>query len=150
MGTLNAYILNRKYGRQNLSHSGYREYIANYLITTSLGTATCLKKKKPVDIVNTQSRLCGKHFLVKLPPVTGSKRKSPARKCGVCNFTKQQLAHYNKTKLELPIKYSLYGCNVCTSLTLCITPCFEIFHSNVNFRQVALNYRLDVLPLCNV
>ena len=99
MATLNAYILNREYGRQKLSHSGYQEYIANYLITTSLGTATCLKKKQPVDIDNTQSRLCGQHFPVKLPPVTGSKRKSPARKCAVCNFTKQQLAHYNKKRI---------------------------------------------------
>ena len=89
-------------------------------------------------------------FPCKIASITGSKRKSLARKCGVFNLTKQQLAHYNKTELELPIKYSSYGCNVCTSLTLCIIPCFEIFHSNVNFRQVALNYRLDVLPLCNV
>ena len=147
MAILNAYILNRKYGRQKLSHSGYREYIANYLITTSLGTATCLKKKQPVDIDNTQSRLCGQHFPVKLPPVSGSKRKSPARKCTVCNFTKQQLAHYNKMDLELPIKYSSYGCTVCQSLTLCITPCFKIFHSHLNYRQVVLNYKLDGLLL---
>ena len=54
MDMLNAYILNTKHGRQNLSDSGYREYIANYFITTSLGTTTCLKKKETVDIDNTQ------------------------------------------------------------------------------------------------
>ena len=150
MATLNAYILNRKYGRKKLSHSGYREYIANYLLTTSLGTATCLKKKQPVNIDNTQARLCGKHFPVKLTTVTGSKRKSPARKCAVCNFTKQQLAYYSKTDLELPIKYSSFGCTVCESLTLCITSCFELFHSHLNYRKMALNYRLDELLLWDI
>lgn len=145
MATLNAYILNRKYGRQKLSHSGYREYIANYLITTSVGTATCLKKRESCDIDNTQLRLSGKHFPLKLPPVAGSKRKAPARKCSVCNFTKQQLARYNKTDLKLCVKYSSYGCTVCSNVTLCITPCFEIFHTELNYRQVALDNRLDGL-----
>ena len=54
MAMLNAYILNGKYGRQKLSHSGYWEYIVNYFITNSLRTATCLKKKETVDIDNTQ------------------------------------------------------------------------------------------------
>ena len=45
MATLNAHILNKKYGNRKLSHSAYREYIAHNLITTSVETATCLKKK---------------------------------------------------------------------------------------------------------
>ena len=32
MATLNAHILNKKYGRNKLSYSAYREYIADYLI----------------------------------------------------------------------------------------------------------------------
>ena len=36
MATLNAHLLNKKYGNQKISHTGYREYIADYLITTSV------------------------------------------------------------------------------------------------------------------
>ena len=50
MATLNAHLLNKKYGDRKLSHTGYREYIANYLITTSVETATCLKRKPLIEI----------------------------------------------------------------------------------------------------
>ena len=74
---LNAYILNRKYGTEKMSHSAYREYIVHYLTTTSLETATCTKRKLPVAIDNTEMKLSGKHFFSKLDPVVGSKRKAP-------------------------------------------------------------------------
>ena len=83
---LNAHILYQKYGTKKMSHSAYREYIAQYLITTSLETVTCTKRKAPVRIDNTEMRLSGKHFVSKLDTVVGSKRKAPAQKCKVCNF----------------------------------------------------------------
>ena len=92
MVTLNAHLLNKKYGNRKLSHSGYREYIANYLIATSIETTTCLKKKPSIEIDNTQLHLSGKHFIKKFLTVPGSKRKSPTRKCSVCIFSCQQLA----------------------------------------------------------
>ena len=52
MVILNAYILNRKYRIKKMSYSAYREYIVWYLITTSLETATCTKRKPPVPIDN--------------------------------------------------------------------------------------------------
>ena len=58
-----------------MSHSAYREYIAQYLITTSLKTVTCTKRKPPVPIDNTEMRLSGKHFVSKLDTVVGSKGK---------------------------------------------------------------------------
>ena len=45
MVVLNAFILNKKYGTLKMSHSSYREYISNYLITTSLENVTCLRKQ---------------------------------------------------------------------------------------------------------
>ena len=45
MVILNLYILNKKYGVKKMRHSDYREFIAKYLLTTSLETATCTKKK---------------------------------------------------------------------------------------------------------
>ena len=95
----------------------------NFLLNSNL-----FEKKETVDIDNTQLPLSGKHFLVKFPPVTGSKKKVPARKCSICNFTKQQLVYFNKKNLQLPIKYSSYGFTVCANVTLCITACFELFH----------------------
>ena len=143
MVILNAYILNRKYGNKKMSHSAYREYIAQYLITMSLKTATCTKRKPPFPIDNTEMRLSGKHFVSKLDTVVESKRKTPTHKCKVCNFTCEQLACYSHNDLQLPNKYSSYGCKLCSNITLCITPCFEIFHSYVNYREQALTNRIN-------
>ena len=136
MVILNAYILNRKYGNKKMSHSAYREYITQHLMT-------CMKRKSPVPIENTEMRLSGKHFVSKLDTVVGSKRKAPACKCKVCNFTCEQLAHYGHNNLQLPNKYSSYGCKFCSNSTLCITPCFEIFHSCINYREQALSNRIN-------
>ena len=142
MATLNAHLLNKKYRDQKMSHTGYREYIANNLITTSVKTASCLKRKPLIEIDHTQLRLAGKHFIRKFPPVPGSKRKSTARKCSACNFTNQQLVKMSQNDLNLQIKYSSYGCTICSQVTLCFIPCFEIFHSKLSYRQLALEYRI--------
>ena len=111
-----------------MTHSSYREYIARYLLTTSLKMANCTKKKIPVPIDNTPLRLLGRHFITKFDFVPGSKHKYPARKCRVCNFTPEQLADHGHKGLKLPSKYSSYCCRQCGGITLCITPCFEVFH----------------------
>ena len=94
MVVLNAFILNKKYGTRKMSHSSYKELIANYLITTSLESVTCVRKKPPALIHNTEARLNGKHFIMKFDHVPNSKRKAPAHRCKVCNFICKQLAHY--------------------------------------------------------
>ena len=66
MVILNSYILNKKYGVKKMRHSDYSEYIAKYLPTTSLETATCTKKKIPVPIDNSPLRLTGRHFITKI------------------------------------------------------------------------------------
>ena len=143
MVVLNAFILNKKYGMQKMSHSSYREYISNYLITTSLENATCLRKKPPTPIDNTETRLNGKHFIKKFECLPNSKRKAPACRCRVCNFTREQLAHYGYKQLSLPVKYSSYGYTICTNVTLCLTPCFEVFHSKIIYRKKGLDNRLN-------
>ena len=87
MVILNLYILNKKYGVKKMRHSSYREFIAKYLLTTSLETATCTKKKIPVPINNSPFRLTGRQFITKTESVPGAACKYPARKCVVCNFT---------------------------------------------------------------
>ena len=75
---VNMYILNKKYGVKKMTHSSYREYIARYLLTTSLEMANCTKKKIPVPIDNTPLQLSSRHFITKFDSVPGSKRKYPA------------------------------------------------------------------------
>ena len=142
MVVLNAFILNKKYGTVKMSHSSYREYLANYLITTSLEKATCIRKKPPTPIDNTEVRLNGKHFIKKFDCLPNSKRKAPAQRCKVCNFTPEQLVHYGYEQLKLPVKYSCFGCTICANVTLCLTPCFEVFHSEVNYRKKGLDNRI--------
>ena len=128
-----------------MTHSSYREYIAKYLLTTSLATANCTKKKIPVPIDNTPLRLSGRHFISKLESVPGSKCKFPARKCSVCNFTTEQLNRLGHMGLKLQSKYSSYCCHTCSGIALCISPCFEIFHTVHDYRSAALTHRFSSL-----
>ena len=93
----------------------------------SIGKCHLSKKRPHTPIDNTETRLNGKHFIKKFEHLPNSKRKAPARRCKVCNFSREQLAHYRCEHLALPVKYSSYGCTVCTNVTLCISPCFEYF-----------------------
>ena len=131
-----------------MSHCVYREYIAKYLITMSIESATCLKKKPSIEIDNSHLWLAGKHFVRKFTTVPGSKRKTPARKCSVCNFTCQQLVRMGHNDLNLQLRYSSYGCTVCSQVTLCLIPCFEIYHSKLNYRQLALENRISKILYC--
>ena len=125
MVILNSYILNKKYGVKKMTHSLYREYIAKYLLTTSLEMATCTKTKIPVPIDNTPLRLTGRHFITKFQSVPGSKCKTPARKCRVCNFTPEQLQQHGHPGLQILPKNWSYGCLKCWEITLCISPCLK-------------------------
>ena len=125
-----------------MRHSSYREYIVKYLLTTSLATATCTKKKIPVPIDNSPLRLTGRHFIMKIESVPGAICKYPARKCVACNFTPEQLNRKGHRGLKLQSKYSSYCCHICGGVTLCISPCFEIFHTVNNFKSAALTCTL--------
>ena len=142
MVVLNSYILNKKYGDKKMTHSCYCEYIAKYLLTTSLESANCTKKKIPVPIDNTLLRLTGRYFISKLESEPGSKQKISARKCRVCNFTTKQLHKKGHIGLKLKSKFSSYGCNLCWGITLCISPCFELFHTVNDYKSAALSRRL--------
>ena len=126
---LNSYILNKKFGVIQLIHTRYREYIAKYLITTSVDSAVLTRKTIPLAIQNSEVCLSGKHFVHKIDSLPGAKRKTPACRCHVHNFTQKQLTHYWYDGLKLPLKFSSFSCTMCVNVTLCITPCFEIYHT---------------------
>ena len=52
MVVLNSYILNRKYGEKQMTRASYREYIANYLISTSVENAQLLRKNIAPQIID--------------------------------------------------------------------------------------------------
>ena len=85
MVVINSYILNRKYGDKQITHASFREYIANYLISTSVENAQLLRKNIAPQIVdNSQLRLTGRHLICKIKYFGGAKRKTPACRCHVC------------------------------------------------------------------
>ena len=116
-----------------------------YLLTTSLEMAKYTKKKILVPIDNTPLRLTGRHFINKFESVPCSKCKMPAQKCRVCNFTPEQLEREGHRGHILQSKYSSYSCHTCGEITLCISPCFEIFHTVSNYWLEALTHRIGNL-----
>ena len=55
MVVLNSYILNKKFGVNKLTHTGYRKYIANYLITMSMDSSLLLPKTPQSTIENPEA-----------------------------------------------------------------------------------------------
>ena len=111
MVVLNSYILNRKYGDTRMTHTCYREYIANDLISTSVTTAQLLRKSMPWIVDNSQVRLTGRHFICKIKCLDGARRKTTAHRYHMCNFTQEQLAFYGFAPHKLPLKFSSFGCS---------------------------------------
>ena len=140
---LNSYILNRKFGTEQMSHQSYREYIANHLISSSLDTSTCRRQRARPETVHQEQRLQGKHFPVKFPLYTNAKRKYPAKRCRVCNFTEQQRAYNGYPGRKLSVRHTTFTCTKCEGIPLCISPCFQLFHTEVNYRKKALECRLE-------
>ena len=141
MTLLNSYILNHKYGEKKLSHAACREYIASHLITTSLPHATCTPKRQQTNQELEHGRLKGKHFPMKMVGTSNEnkrKRKYLAKCYKICNFTQQQRHHYMHVGPSLPTKYTTFTCNICREIPMCVTPCFEIFHTEIHYRNCAL------------
>ena len=74
------------------------------------------------------------HFPEKIPRKEGSKRKA-SRPCFVCNGLWDDIK-----KKRLPKKCSLIWCKICKK-PLCVTPCFDIFHTKANYREILMNMR---------
>ena len=88
---LNAFILNKKYGKTKLSKDDFLEHIANYLLKSATEDAMCLLKCS--TLIPTQySHLTERHFIQNYTKNDGSK-VHPVQ-CAGCNFTKAQMAKY--------------------------------------------------------
>ena len=123
---LNAFILHKKYGRESLSHSEYRERIARYLMETALiaSTEDIAGPTINLNLINPAiGRFVGRHFPVKLPARGG--RIVPLL-CKVCSVNKRTSQSEGKPQRRRSSSYKCQQCN----MVMCVDPCFREFHSN--------------------
>ena len=57
----------------------------------------------------------------------------------VTNYLYKKLKYNQKTS---------FWCEDCGK-PLCITPCFQIYHTKLDFKKEAANFRVHALPFCN-
>ena len=129
---LNAYILNRHYGCKKLNHDEFRDHLVKYLIQEGLKSykiplppvlSSTLGKYHVED--HNERRLSERHFLKNIPAGEGRKRQKPSRRCFVCS----KLPGCKK-------KRTSFWCEECCK-PLCISNCFEIFHTELNYKEKA-------------
>ena len=137
MTILNAYILNKKFGKKKMCKDDYVEYIANWLVDTSVEGITCRPKKQFNRA--SSARLVDRHFPQKKPVRQGTKVQGIM--CKACNFTRKQLTEMGHPEAVVPKKTSIYWCEEC-EIPLCVTPCFQIYHTNQDYRNESLAQRL--------
>ena len=90
---LNAYILNKNYGCEKLTHDEYRDRIVKYLLGEGLKNykiplPPVLSKKfgKHNAGENDKTHLCERHFPSAIPRGEGRKRERPSRCCFICSY----------------------------------------------------------------
>lgn len=75
---------------------------------------------------NDISRLTGRHFPSFIAPKPGAKKDKPTRRCEVC---KERAGATGRVETR-------YCCEHCQCTPLCIIPCFQIYHTVVNYKQI--------------
>ena len=96
------------------------------------------KNCKPTPM---KMRLVQKHFICKIPQ--NPMRKTPHNPiCKACNFSKNEIAKMGFEPRALPRCTTTYHCHE-HQVALCVTPCFEIYHTVEDYQQQLL---LKCLP----
>ena len=133
---LNSYLLNKKFGKKNLSKDEFIEYIASNLVDSGFPELTSVPRKmfNPSSL----SRLSDRHFPKRIPMRSG--KLQPAL-CRACNFTRSQISGMGFGPQMLSRKTTTYFCEECDT-PLCITPCFEIYHTISDYRRSSLLRRI--------
>ena len=126
----NAYILYTKSTPEHpLSQHGFRLSLAKALVAEA-GEDAPRPQRPGRRSTDQQERLIGKHFASPtcIQPREGAKRRNPMRDCVACNKpAKHRVGHKRKQ--------TQYECRKC-GVALCISPCFEVYHTYVNYKPV--------------
>ena len=136
---LNAYILNKHYGsRKGMSQDEYRDLLVKYLMREGL---KCYKIPLPPVLSkkigrnhrpeHNLARLNERHFITNIPGAEGRKRKRPTRCCYVCS---------KLPGINCKPKRTSFWCEDCGK-ALCITPCFKIYHTEIDYKLHASKFR---------
>ena len=143
---LNAYILNKIYGSETLTHDEYRDRMVKFLIREGLKSYNIpippvlsrkIGKRHGQD--HAVKRLTERHFPSYIPQGEGRKRQRPSRPCFVCN-------RLPGLEVQLRTKRTSFWCKDCGKV-LCIHPCFEIYHTTSDFKRIAIDYRLHGIAM---
>ena len=79
------------------------------------------------------ARLNERHFITNIPGGEGRKRKRPTRCCYVCS---------KLPGINCKPKRTSFWCEDCGK-ALCITPCFKIYHTEIDYKLHASNFRQE-------
>lgn len=140
---MNAFILNSKFGKNKLNHEDYRDEILRYLLQEGMKQyniplpPVISKRITPRDAPHhSKTRLTERHFSSNIPCAEGRIRKKPSRPCFACNKLPEI------TGVRFTKKSTSYWCESCKK-PLCVTPCFAYYHTEQNYKEFCLNYRLQ-------
>ena len=141
---LNAHILHKLYGKENLSHDAFRDRIVKHLLKKGLenySIALPAVMSKKLGKCNTEEhdekRLSERHFPSHIPAAAGRVRQRPSRVCIVCN-------NLPNAEVNLSKKKSSFWCGECRKV-MCVYPCFELYHTQINYKRDAFDYRVGTL-----
>ena len=137
---LNAYILNKHYGLKKMTQDEFRDYMVKYLLREGL---KCYKIPLPPVLSkkigrnhsaeHNAQRLNEWHFITNIAGGEERKRKRPTKSCFVCS---------KLPGLNCKPKRTSFWCEDCDK-PLCITPCFKIYHTEIDFKLHALKFRQE-------
>ena len=138
---LNAYILNKDYGCEKLTHDEYRDKIVKYLLAEALKnyniplpSVISMRIWKDHKDEHDNKQLCEWHFPTHIPKGEGRKREKPSRCCFVCSKIPGEILKGKRTS---------YWCEDCGK-ALCVVPCFKIYHTQAAYKLQAKNFRKGV------
>ncbi len=141
---VNAYILHSKFGTQSsMNHYVFRLAVIDHLLKD---TDQERRMQKSNDHALSCERVTpGAHFPEALPKEEDKRR--PQSQCFACNFTIPQMKRYLSEEefrhcVELKRIRTSFRCKSCL-VPLCIEPCFEIYHTERDFRKTCLDFRLQ-------
>ena len=133
----NSYIMHRKYTdkKKKMGHFDFRNALLKEMIETADEAPTPKAAGRKLHSQGAElRRLHERHFLQTIKPKPGCKKLKPTRQCHVCNVPPSKRSAEDKKKRS----ESRYECKQCVK-TLCVEPCFELFHTKKYFRPNGVN-----------
>ena len=131
-------VFNSLQRRPVRAHLLRRQLVA--LLVKKGADAICVQQRRGrPSAAGNISRLVGRHFPHKIKP-TGAKQNL-SRACVVCNPAERKMAREDGrgAKRKRAGRESSYECRQC-SVTLCVDPCFEIYHTASDFTKAYIRW----------